>query len=98
MIERIKKSIDDILNESLPNESLFSTANKDYKITEKDIQDEIQAYRKEKMITYEEFLDEPIPVNMSNPMRREDYYKRYMKGIDPKDFYNQLIKIWQEKR
>jgi len=25
-----KKSIDDILNESLPQESLFATANKDY--------------------------------------------------------------------
>ena len=51
-----------------------------------------------KMMTYEEFLDEPIPVNMSNPMRREDYYKNYMKGIDPKGFYNQLVKIWQEKK
>jgi|GEM_PF-6892810 len=49
------------------------------------------------MQTYEEFLDEPIPVNMSNPMRREDYYKRYMANIDPKDFYNQLVKIWQDK-
>jgi len=29
-----KKSIDEILNESLPNESLFVTANKDYKCEE----------------------------------------------------------------
>jgi len=50
------------------------------------------------MQTYEEFLDEPIPVNMSNPMRREDYYKRYMANIDPKDFYNQLVKIEEERK
>ena len=49
------------------------------------------------MISYQEFLDEPIPINPNYFMRREDYYKKYV-GCTPKDFYEQLIKIWSGKK
>lgn len=41
------------------------------------------------MITYEEFLDELVPVNMNKPMRREDYYKIHMNGVTPKSLYHE---------
>ena len=45
------------------------------------------------MMTVQEYKDELIPVNMNNPMRREDYYKVHMdKGITVEDSYEQLLK------
>lgn len=48
------------------------------------------------MRSYEEFLDEPIPINKNTFMRREDYYKKYV-GCTPRDFYDQLVKIEGDK-
>ena len=44
-------------------------------------------------MTYQEFLDELIPVNLNNPMRREEYYKKYMHGNNPREAYDQLVRL-----
>jgi hypothetical protein len=44
------------------------------------------------LITLQEFKEEIIPVNLNNPMPREDYYKRHMdEGITIEDAYQQLL-------
>lgn len=48
------------------------------------------------MITFEQFLDDPIPITKNKFMRRKDYYKKYIPNCDPRDFYNQLVKIWTD--
>jgi len=48
------------------------------------------------MISYKEFCDEPISINKRYTMRREDYYKKYI-GYTPKDFYDQLVRIENDK-
>ena len=45
------------------------------------------------MMSYEQFLDEPISINKRFFMRREDYYKKYMAKCNPRDFYDQLVKL-----
>lgn len=45
------------------------------------------------MITLQEYKDELIPVNTSNPLRREEYYRVHMdEGITIEDSYEQLLK------
>jgi hypothetical protein len=44
------------------------------------------------MITLQEFKDEIIPINLNNPMRREDYYKVHMdEGLTIENTYKQLL-------
>jgi len=50
------------------------------------------------MITYEEFLNEPVPINKQYTLTREEYYKRFIPHGDPRIFYDQLVKIEQEKK
>ena len=42
------------------------------------------------MITYEEFLKEPISINQSYVMTREDYYKKFIPNGDPRQLYDQI--------
>ena len=45
------------------------------------------------MITLQEYKDELIPVNLHTPMKRSDYYKKYMdKGITIESDYSQLVR------
>jgi len=50
------------------------------------------------MRSYAEFLDDMIPITKNQAMRREDYYKKYLKGCDPRNMYDQLLKIEGEKK
>lgn len=44
-------------------------------------------------MSLQEYKDELIPVNMNQPMRREDYYRVHMdEGITIENSYNQLLK------
>ncbi len=45
------------------------------------------------MISYEEYLDELIPVNLNTPMRREDYYKKYIPNFSIKESYDQYVRM-----
>ena len=48
------------------------------------------------MISFQEFKDEVVPVTITNPMRREDYYKKHMdKGITIEDAYEQYRKCFE---
>lgn len=49
-----------------------------------------------KMMSFQEFLDEPISINKRFFMRREDYYKKYIQNCEPKKFYDQLVRIEKE--
>jgi len=50
------------------------------------------------MITYDEFLKEPIPINKQYTLTREEYYKQFIPNGDPREFYNQLLKIEEDKK
>lgn len=45
------------------------------------------------MNSFDLFCDELVAVNMIKPMRREDYYKKYISKCDIKDFYDLLVRI-----
>lgn len=49
------------------------------------------------MRSYEEFLDDLIPITKNESMRREDYYQKYI-GTTPRDFYDQLVKLENEEK
>jgi hypothetical protein len=51
------------------------------------------------LITLQEYKDELIPVTMTKPERREDYYRIYMdKGITIEDAYEQYRKTFNEDK
>lgn len=45
------------------------------------------------MITYQEYLDGLISINLRKSMRREDYYKKYMANTSIRESYDQLRRL-----
>ena len=43
------------------------------------------------MISYEDWLQELVPINKQYALTREEYYKKFMPSFNPKDFYKQLL-------
>lgn len=44
-------------------------------------------------MSYQEYLDEIIGVTMNSPMRREDYYKKFMPKFSIKESYDQYVRL-----
>lgn len=45
------------------------------------------------MISYEEWLQEIIPKNKQDHITREELYKQFMPGLNPRDAYEQQERV-----
>lgn len=50
------------------------------------------------MISYEEWLQEIIPKNKQDHITREELYKQFMPGLNPRDAYEQQERVMKCNR
>jgi len=45
------------------------------------------------MKSYKEWLEESIPISKTHFEKRKDYYRVYLSHVNPRDFYDRLVKL-----
>jgi len=45
------------------------------------------------LISYEDWLQEIVPINKQYTLPRVEYYKRFMPSLNPKEAYEQQVKV-----